>query len=425
MVPDVKREPMPSEIESIGPSRSRSVSRSEQWRNTGAMYPRLAESVSEIALSRRGPSLLSSLSWYPARAVAELNLRLGSPFGRAPNPSTIFIVINNKCNLFCRMCDVGRANRSHQRPGETDATFSRNLMTRDQLDLEVWKRLVDDVAHFKPLIAVTSTEPLLYGQLLDLIDHCHSKGLRVQVTTNGFLLEKFVGSFLEKRLDVLAVSIDGPPEVHNRIRGVGGAFEKAVGAVNQIMSQRRGTTPRLEINYTICDLNFDKLIETLGLVNCDRLTFSHLNFVTEEMASAHNTRCRYAVTPSGLSEVRLEAIDLDVLWAQIQEVKKTKTAFQVTFVPELSRDELDTFYRTPLQFLRNHSECRAIWTIGQVLADGSLTGSTRCFDTARLGNIRDNPFSTLWNGSIFLDFRKYLRKSKGAYPACARCCGLL
>lgn len=114
-----------------------------------------------------------------------------------------------------------------------------------------------------------------------------------------------------------------------------------------------------------------------------------------------------------------------MLWDQIQEVKKAKTAFQVTFVPELSRDGLDTFYRTPLQFLRDHSECRAIWTIGQVLADGNLTGSTRCFDTARLGNIRDNPFSTLWNGPIFRDFRKYLRKSKGAYPACARCCGLL
>jgi len=369
--------------------------------------------------------LPSSLSWYSARAVVRLKLRLGSPFGRAPNPSTIFIAINNKCNFFCRMCDVGRANRDRQRPGETDSTFSRNLMTQDQLDLEVWKRLVDSVTHFKPLIAITSTEPLLYEQLLDLIDHCHSKGLRVQVTTNGFLLEKFVDPFLEKRLDVLAVSIDGPPKVHNRIRGVGGAFEKALGGVNQIMSQRKGTTPRVEINYTICDLNFDKLVETLGFVNCDRLAFSHLNFVTEEMADAHNTRCRYRVTPSGLSEIRLEAIDLDVLWDQIQEVKKAKTAFQVTFAPELSREELDTFYRRPLQFLRNHSECHAIWTIGQVLADGSLTGSTRCFDTARLGNVKDHPFGTLWNGPIFRDFRKYLQKSGGAYPACARCCGLL
>lgn len=116
-------------------------------------------------------------------------------------------------------------------------------MTRDQLDLEVWKRLVDDVAHFKPLIAVTSTEPLLYEQLLDLIDHCHSKGLRVQVTTNGFLLEKFVGSFLEKRLDVLAVSIDGPSEVHNRIRGVGGAFEKSRGGCQSNNESKKRDNP--------------------------------------------------------------------------------------------------------------------------------------------------------------------------------------
>jgi len=298
-------------------------------------------------------------------------------------------------------------------------------MTRDELPVEAWKRLVDDVARFKPLIAITSTEPLLYDGLLELIDHCHSRGLRVQVTTNGLLLERFVEPFLEKRLDNLWVSIDGPPEVHDRIRGVKGAFEKAVKPMREIMERRKGKIPLVEVNYTICDLNFDRLAEALGHIQCDRLTFSHLNFVTEEMAEAHNARCRYRVTSAGLKDIDLYSIDLDVLWSQIREVKAAETGHKIAFAPQLSREELEVFYRKPMQFLKGRTSCRAIWSMGQILADGSLTGSTRCFDSARLGNIQQQSFPALWNGPTFREFRRYLKRADGSYSACARCCGLL
>lgn len=299
-------------------------------------------------------------------------------------------------------------------------------MTKEQMSLEVWKRLIDDVARFKPLIAVTSTEPLLYDGIVELVDYCHKRGLRVQVTTNGFLLDRFVEPFLRSRLDILSVSLDGPPEVHDMIRGVKGAFEKTERAIHQIMDRREEKVPLIHVNYTICDLNFDKLVDTLSCVKCDQFTFSHLNFVTEEMAKLHNAICKFPVTAAGLAEVSLEAIDLDVLWSQIQQAKNSNLAFPITFAPELkSREELHIFYRKPLQFLPGHSACNAIWSVGQILADGNLTGSTRCFDTARLGNIQDQPFTTLWNGPTFREFRKYLRRSGGAYPACSRCCGLL
>jgi MoaA/NifB/PqqE/SkfB family radical SAM enzyme len=298
-------------------------------------------------------------------------------------------------------------------------------MTKEQLKVETWKKLVDDVSHFKPLIAITSTEPLLYDGLIDLLDHCHHRGLRVEVTTNGFLLDQFADLFLKKRLDILSVSIDGPPDIHDKIRGIKGAFEKATEPMRHILERRTGKTPLVHVNYTICDLNFDRLVETLPYIECDQLTFSHLNFVTEEMAKVHNAQCRYRVTPAGLSEVSLEAIDLNVLWDQIQKVKTIDKAYPVTLAPELTRDELEGFYRRPMQFLRGHSSCKAIWSVGQILADGNITGSTRCFDTARLGNIQHQSLTALWNGPILRDFRKYLRRNGGAYPACSRCCGLL
>jgi len=348
-----------------------------------------------------------------------------SQFGYAPFPAVIFLAVNNRCNFLCRMCDVGWANRNRQEPGETDSTFSRNLMTGQQLSLDVWRRVIDDVARFKPMIAITSTEPLLYEGFAELVDYCKRRRLKVQVTTNGFLLKRFVEQFLKSQLDVLCVSIDGPPEVHNKIRMVKNAFEKAADGIDQIMKEREDKTPFVEINYTICDLNFDKLAETLPHVKCDQFTFSHLNFVTEEMAGLHNMRCKYAVTPAGLREVCLEAIDLEELWSQIQQVKAMNMPFPVRFLPEFAYEQLEIFYRRPMRFLDDHGKCKAVWSVGQILADGSLTGSTRCFDTVRLGNIQDQPFTVLWNGRRFREFRRYLRKAGGSFPACSRCCGLL
>jgi len=395
-----------------GEIRLSSISIEGNW-ESGIMWPRAL------------PRLMSRPTRYLMLSAKRASRGLGAPFGYAPYPPVIFLVVNNRCNLLCRMCDVGWANLNGQQPGQTDSTFSRNLMTNEQLEIKDWVRLIDDVARFKPLIAITSTEPLLYNDIVELIHHCHKMGLKVQVTTNGFLLERFVEPFLRNRLDILSVSIDGPADVHDRIRGVKGAFEKAMKAIDQIMNRREGEAPLVEINYTICDLNFDKLVETLSCVKCDRLMFSHLNFVTEEMMRLHNARCKYPVTPSGLRGVRLEAIDLDRLWSQTQQVKASQTAFPVKFSPELSRQELEVFYRKPLQFLNGHMRCNAIWSAGQILADGSLTGSTRCFDTARLGNIRDQAFTKLWNGPTMREFRKYLRQAGGAFPACSRCCGLL
>jgi hypothetical protein len=194
--------------------------------------------------------------------------------------------------------------------------------------------------------------------------------------------------------------------------------------MREIMERRHGKTPLVEVNCTICDLNFDRLVETLGYVKCDQLAFGHLNFVTEEMAKAHNARCRYKVTPAGLKDINLKAIDLTVLWNQIQQVKAAKTDRRITFAPELSREELEIFYRKPMLFLAGRTSCNAIWSMGQILADGNLTGSTRCFDSARLGNIQQQSFPALWNGPTFREFRKYLKEAGGSYPACARCCGI-
>jgi MoaA/NifB/PqqE/SkfB family radical SAM enzyme len=341
--------------------------------------------------------------------------------GPVPWPSVIYVGVNNRCNYFCEFCDIGKANLERKR---IHSDFVYNLMTNEVAPFETWKALVDDVSRFKPVIAVTTAEPLLYPRLLDLVDHVHSRGMQIWVTTNGFLLPNEAPKLLEHNLDRLQVSIDGPPEVHDKIRGVKGGFQRAMDGIDLVMRNRSGKTPYVSVNCTICDLNYDRLAETLKHVRCDEIIFNHLNFVTDEMAHAQNVNTPYQATSTSISRVQLEAIDLDILHQQCNELRNRTGNPAVWIAPDLDREGLEIHYRRHLQPHKHMRSCNAMTQVGQILADGSVTVSTRCLSTIRFGNIADKPFTQIWRGKELEDFRSYMRAVK-LMPACMRCCGAL
>jgi sulfatase maturation enzyme AslB (radical SAM superfamily) len=367
------------------------------------------------AARRRILSNPSIAAKYAARAVRE---RLPGP---TPWPSVIYVGVNNRCNYFCEFCDIGRANLERKK---IHSDFVYNLWTDHMAPFDAWKALVDDVSRFKPIIAVTTAEPLLYPKLLDLVDHVHLRGMEIWVTTNGSLLPDKAPRLLEHRLDRLQVSIDGPPEVHDKIRGVKGAFQHAMDGIDFIMRNRSGKSPYVSVNCTICDLNYDRLVETLKHVRCDEIVFSHLNFVTDEMAQAQNAATPYRATSTSISRVQLETINPDVLHEQCNELRKWNGNALVHIGPDLDREGVETHYRRHLEPHRHMSTCHAMTQVGQILADGGVTISTRCLSTIRLGKITEKPFTEIWRGKQFEDFRRYMRKVK-LMPACMRCCGAL
>jgi len=336
-------------------------------------------------------------------------------------PSIVYIGVNNRCNYFCEFCDIGRANLERKR---VHSDFVYNLWTSEMASFETWKAVIDDVSKFKPVIAVTTAEPLLYDRLFDLVDYVHSKGMEIWVTTNGYLLPTYAERMLEQQLDRLQVSIDGPPEIHDKIRGVNGAFQRAMSGIESIMSRRSARKPYVSINYTIGDLNYDRLVETLNLVRCDEMTFTHLNFVTDDMANEQNRITPFRATSTSISRVQLDMIDLDILHDQCVQLRSGKWEPIVSIVPDLDREGLTVHYRRPLEPHKHMRTCNAMTKVGQILADGSVTVSTRCLSTIRLGKVTERSFSEIWHGEEFEKFRLYMRAAK-LMPACMRCCGAL
>jgi MoaA/NifB/PqqE/SkfB family radical SAM enzyme len=300
---------------------------------------------------------------------------------------------------------------------------------RERLSLDRLKTLVDEVKDFKPTIAVTSTEPLLYKDIIPLCDYVVGSGLSMQVTTAGLQLEQHAEGLVRAGVQYLCVSIDGPPEVHNDIRGVKDSFQKSVAglwAVDEWKRRLGRKVPTLAINYALSNHNYHCLESFMALVHAlpvGPIGISHMNYVSAGMAEVHNTHFGhlYPATVSSVSSADPTKVDVEVLWDQIKKVNH-RFPGRAVFSPELDKQGLQDFYFHPEVFVKGE-RCLVPWRAAEIIANGDCVVMTRCFHTS-FGNIYKQSFKDIWNGPSYQDFRKNLI-THGAYPACSRCCGIL
>ena len=154
-------------------------------------------------------------------------------------PEWLVLGVNNICNLHCKMCDVGTAF--------ADSNFYYHLMGAQPVNmpLELTRRIVDQAAQHYPeaKIGYAFTEPGIYPHLIESLDYAQSRKLYTTVTTNGLNLPDLAEDLSQVGLRELNVSLDGPPEVHNRIRGHPKSFERALSGIENC-SNNRAPNPR-------------------------------------------------------------------------------------------------------------------------------------------------------------------------------------
>ena len=340
-----------------------------------------------------------------------------------PPPSTVYVIINRACNLRCKMCDVGQQARDRQ--------FYKIMSPSDgqALDLAALRKLIEDVRSFRPTIAVTSTEPLLFSGLFDFATEVRAAGMDFQLTTNGLLLPEHAQDVVDSGVTSVWVSLDGPADVHNAIRGHPESFQRAVEGLRKIreISPRGGGGVQLCVNYTYSNHNataLTALLESLADVGVDAVVASHMNYVTEAMAADHNAAhgsfCE--ATAGSIGEADPSAVDVGAMWADIQAARGRSWPFSLSFGPDLDEQGLTDFYRHG-EVVVGPPRCRAPWTMAQLAANGDWVVSTRCFVKV-MGNLREETFGQTWHGRPYREFRAWLRDT-AISPACRRCCGAL
>jgi len=365
------------------------------------------------------PSQLRQTLWRSIVQFQRINATL-YPRHLYYGPEWIILGVNNICNMHCKMCDVGLGN--------TATNFYQNLMGAEPINmpLELLERVLDQVqgAWPKARIAFAFTEPLIYPHLYEALSMVRARGLRSAVTTNALQLDKRAAALAEAGLDEIFVSLDGPPEVHNFIRGNSRGFERAFAGLEALAACKGA--PTASVHCVITEWNIGRLLEFANLfrgLNLRAMGFMHALYTPQSVADEHNAQYgdRYPASASNMGEHDCSNMDFEALAREIDGLRHANLPFPVSFSPNLNTvDELRRFYQEPEKFIGRR--CADVSRTIMIKSDGStVPAHGRCYNL-NLGNVYEKTLPEIWNGAVAVRFREDLNAAGGLLPACARCC---
>ena len=197
-------------------------------------------------------------------------LRYGRHSGKLPSHLLQFskdkkpVVVWNmtrRCNLRCVHC-YAQANEEHG---------------TDQISTDQAKAMIDDLsAYGAPVMLFSGGEPLVRADLVELASHATSRGMRAVISTNGTLITRDKARELKAvGLSYVGISLDGGEAVHDKFRGVPGAFKKALEGIANCQAEGL----KVGLRFTINKRNWQEIPTLFDLLRereVPRICFYHL-----------------------------------------------------------------------------------------------------------------------------------------------------
>jgi MoaA/NifB/PqqE/SkfB family radical SAM enzyme len=337
--------------------------------------------------------------------------------GASHSLEKITIELTHRCNLRCRMC----SNFSNP---ETPTPRGIQYARSEELTYEQLAEFVDEASALTSVFGLTGGEPTLSPYCLEIIRHIKNKGLFCGLTTNGTQLHRLAEEIVDSRLDWISISLDGPEQVHDDIRGVPGTYRRLMEGVEELQkfkNKHGRKEPKIGIKFTLVGDNYqyaEDIVKAAIRMKAVLIDITHLFFWTEETVQRQRALYGDDVSCYVANTDGLKGMDPLKIYEALQELKKQAWPIHIRFLPDLSLEETLTYYQQPSCFV--HSDrCLRPWLNCSLLPNGDIVP---CLSYVA-GNIKDKSFSQIWNSARFRHFRRLLRKNR-LFPACARCCGL-
>ncbi|NIA06881.1 MAG: radical SAM protein [Actinobacteria bacterium] len=354
--------------------------------------------------------------------TAQAEYRWGA--GVATDLRQVDMKITNLCNLRCEMCaQWGDSGYNFDVPSEK---------LKKMVPLDVYLRLVDELASRKPAYYIWGGEPFLYPDLMPLVSHMKKRNALVSIISNGTLVEKHAEKLVRMGVDNFMFSLDGPADLHDRIRRVPGTFDKLSGTIAEINRWKRAlNTPKPYIMFivTLTPMNQDHLVSTMEIAerfNIDSLLLYYSWFTTEKLGRAHQDLMKREFGCDAVSWKGYVSdpsrFDVPKLVAEIQRMRSRSWPFSYIIVPELTDEQIPQYFSEPWNNFGN-TRCISPWVTTEIQANGDVA-TCRDHPDYVVGNIMDEPILKIFNNAKYRKFRRHLQ-TKGLMPVCARCCGLM
>ena len=164
------------------------------------------------------------------------------------SPNIISWNITLRCPLKCAHCYINAGER------EAEGVLS----TREAYGV------IDQICDLgSPVVILSGGEPLMRDDIFEIARYGTKKGLRMAMGTSGVLIdEKAARDIKDSGIRKVAVSIDSAdPAVHDRFRGLPGAWERAVQGIRHCIHEGVG----VQINTTVLSPGIRAINEVVTL----------------------------------------------------------------------------------------------------------------------------------------------------------------
>ena len=285
------------------------------------------------------------------------------------------------CNQACAHCYRDAGTRQEE-----------ELTTAEGLDL------IEEIARagFRILV-LSGGEPLLRGDLYELIAQALACGLRPVLGSNGTLIDAEVALRLKQAgVARVGISLDSPdPGPHDTFRGMSGAWEGAVAA----MAHCREAGLPFQVHTTLTRRNQDRLEELI-------------DFSESVGAAAHHL---FFLVPTGRGQDLADEIPSpeeyqSLLRRILDRQRRTSMELKPVCAPQFMR--IASEENLPMRFTKG---CLAGTSYCVIIPNGEVNPCP--YLPLSAGNVREQPFSEIWQSSPLL---RSLREDS-LHGACGVC----
>jgi Fe-coproporphyrin III synthase len=301
----------------------------------------------------------------------------GPPLPRADPLTRLPLLIlypHSRCNCRCLMCDIWRSRSRDELAPDAVARW-----------LDEWRQLGVE------RVVLSGGEALMHTRLWELCTLLQQAHIGITLLSTGLLLERHAACIVEFCDDVV-VSLDGPADVHDRIRNVPRAFERlarGVAAVNAAAAAR-GAIVSVSGRCTVQKQNYQHLSAIVRASH--EIGLSRISFLAADISTDAFNR------PAGwddghVASVALAGEDLPLLLAELARLEQEQAEdFATGFIAEPPlklRRRLHQYYAALLGEGDFHpNACNAPWVSTVIEADGTVRP---CFFQPALGNLHQAP----------------------------------
>jgi len=319
-------------------------------------------------------------------------------------PSHVLLILTYRCNLRCPYCVVFNPVR-YWRPDESvpiAPALSREEMTTEQI---VGRLIPQCEEAGVDVIALTGGEIMVRKDVKEIFRALGDSSLKWCIDSNlSFCTDEVADTIIAASCDTVFASLDGPPEVHNKLRASPRAYKGFSEGLTRLMRARSEAAES----------------KTSVVLNC-------VVQAGNELALPDVARIASEYGVDGVSFQLLSKLDYgeefkaDVAAQAIEEARRLADErglrMSVFPIPKPSPTELTSWFSSPpsTAFFQG---CSYIYGSLRIDPSGNVIP---CVEH-RLGNILEEDLLDIWNGSVYKSFRRQI--AMAPIKACLRCCNM-